>query len=74
MTASPQTSTKVPAVPKPENLDMAKPDNPKPPSLTEKTLSIRIPDEKHRALKARCALDGVPIRSVLLAMLSLIHI
>lgn len=45
-------------------------DKAKPPSLTEKTLSVRIPDEKHRTLKARCVLDGVPIRSVLLAMIT----
>ena len=45
-------------------------EKPKPPSLTEKTLSIRIPDEKHRALKARCVIDGTPIRSLLLAVIA----
>ena len=39
------------------------------PSHNEKTLSVRIPDEKHRALKARCVIEGVPIRSVLLAVI-----
>ena len=40
-----------------------------PPSLTEKTLSIRIPEEKHRALKGRCVAEGVSIRAVLLAVI-----
>ena len=40
-----------------------------PPSLTEKTLSIRIPEEKHRALKSRCVAEGVSIRAVLLAVI-----
>ena len=44
-------------------------DKPKPPSLTEKTLSVRIPDAKHRALKARCVIEGIPIRSLLLAVI-----
>ena len=48
---------------------MAKDAQPKPPSLAEKTLSIRIPDEKHRALKARCVIEGIPIRSLLLAVI-----
>lgn len=46
---------------------MASDDKPKPPSLAEKTLSIRIPDEKHRALKARCVIEGITLRSLLLA-------
>ena len=39
------------------------------PSLTEKTLSIRIPEEKHRALKGRCVAEGVTLRAVLLAVI-----
>ena len=46
-----------------------KDDSGKPPSLTEKTLSVRMPDEKHRALKARCVMEGISIRSVLLAVI-----
>ena len=48
---------------------MAKKDKPLSPSLTEKTLSVRIPDEKHRALKSRCVAEGVSIRAVLLAVI-----
>ena len=48
---------------------MAKEDKQQPPSLTEKTLSIRIPEEKHRALKGRCVAEGVTLRSVLLAVI-----
>ena len=48
---------------------MATKDAPKPPSLTEKTLSIRIPEEKHRALKGRCVMEGVSLRAVLLAVI-----
>ena len=48
---------------------MAKDDKPMSPSLTEKTLSIRIPEEKHRALKGRCVADGVTLRAVLLAVI-----
>ena len=43
-------------------------DKPKSPSLTEKTLSVRIPETRHRLLKTRCVSEGVSIRSVLLAM------
>lgn len=46
---------------------MTKSSKPKPPSLTEKTLSVRIPDDRHRALKARCVIEGVSMRAVLLA-------
>ena len=49
---------------------MPKDDQPKPPSLTEKTLSIRIPDEKHRTLKSRCVIEGIPIRSLMLAVIA----
>ena len=49
---------------------MAKDDKQQPPSLTEKTLSIRIPEEKHRALKGRCVAEGVTLRAVLLAVIS----
>ena len=48
---------------------MAASDKPKPPSHTEKTLSIRIPEEKHRTLKGRCVMEGVSLRSVLLAVI-----
>ena len=48
---------------------MPKDDQPKPPSHTEKTLSIRIPEEKHRALKGRCVAEGISLRSVLLAVI-----
>ena len=40
------------------------------PSHTEKTLSVRIPEAKHRALKSACVAEGVSIRSVLLAAIS----
>ena len=49
---------------------MAASEKPKPPSHTEKTLSIRIPEEKHRALKGRCVMEGVSLRSVLLAVIA----
>ena len=49
---------------------MAKDDKKLSPSHTEKTLSVRIPDEKHRALKARCVIEGVSIRAVLLAVIN----
>ena len=49
---------------------MAKTGKPKPPSLTEKTLSIRIPEEKHRSLKGRCVAEGVTLRAVLLAVIA----
>ena len=49
---------------------MAKDQKKQPPSLTEKTLSIRIPEEKHRALKGRCVADGVTLRAVLLAVIT----
>lgn len=49
---------------------MAAKDAPKPPSLTEKTLSIRIPEEKHRTLKGRCVMEGVSLRAVLLAVIA----
>lgn len=48
---------------------MAKDEKQQPPSLTEKTLSIRIPEEKHRALKGRCVAEGVTLRAVLLAVI-----
>ena len=49
---------------------MAKDDKKQPPSLTEKTLSIRIPEEKHRTLKGRCVAEGVTLRAVLLAFIN----
>lgn len=49
---------------------MPKRDKSKPRSLMEKTLSVRIPDDKHRALKARCVIEGISIRSLLLAVIT----
>ena len=49
---------------------MAPNDKPKPPSLNEKTLSVRIPDERHRALKARCVIEGISMRTLLLAVIT----
>lgn len=49
---------------------MAKDDKPQSPSLTEKSLSVRIPEDKHRTLKSRCVAEGVSIRAVLLAVIN----
>lgn len=49
---------------------MAKTGKPTPPSLTQKTLSIRIPEDKHRALKGRCVSEGTSLRSVLMAVIA----
>ena len=46
----------------------------RPPSHTEKTPSIRIPQEKHRALNGRCVAEGVTIRSVVLALINELEI
>ena len=47
---------------------MAKDDHKKqPPSLTEKTLSVRIPDEKHKALKTHCVTEDISLRGLILA-------
>ena len=53
-----------------KNLTMEKVDQKQSPSHAEKTLSVRIPEEKHRALKGRCVAEGVTIRAVLLALIS----
>lgn len=45
-------------------------DKPKPRSLEETSLSVRIPDDKHRQLKARCVLAGIPMRSLILAVIN----
>lgn len=49
---------------------MAKDDKPKSPSLTEKTLSLRIPDDKHKTLKARCVIEDITMRALLLALIA----
>ena len=36
----------------------------------EKMLSVRLPEDRHKALKVACVSEGVSIRSVLMALIS----
>lgn len=49
---------------------MAKDEPKQAPSHGEKTLSVRLPKEKHKSLKYRCAVEGITIRSVILAVIT----
>lgn len=46
---------------------MAEDAKPTPPSLAEKTLSVRIPDDKHKALKTHCVAEDISLRALVLA-------